>query len=97
MTAAITPSAALSVLSNSAMKTSPATAAGPGGDGAPFGSGRRPHVWTDWLLVADPGVEEELSERTCARCSASQIVPTDSLITVTALLFPRNSIRREAA
>lgn len=97
MTAAPTPTTAWSVLSSSSLESSPVTVAGPGGEGAPFGSGRGQHVWTDWLPVADPGVEEGLSERTCCTCSAEQIVPTDSLMSITALLRRTGTIRQEAA
>jgi len=63
----------------------PETVAGPGGVGAPSGSGCGQHDWTDWSPVADPRVEEDLSERNCRSCGAEQIVATDSLISVAAL------------
>ena len=94
MTTSTTPTL---VLSSSSLKSSPVTGAGPGGEGAPFGSGRGQHVWTDWLPIADPGVEEELSERTCCTCGAEQIAPTDSLISVTALPWRADTVRQEAA
>src|SRR3954466_10809096 len=77
-------------------KPSPANAAGPGGDHAPSGSGRAQHDWTDWLRVADPDVEEALSERTCLACGSDQIVPTDSLLPV-ALLGRRGAPSRGEA
>src|SRR4051812_36620287 len=86
----------LTDLSNSP-KSSPANAAGPGGDHAPSGSGRAQHDWTDWLRVADPGVEEALSERTCLACGSDQIVPTDGLLPVALLRRPGAPIRGEAA
>lgn len=94
MTTSTTPTLVLSI---SSPKLSPVTGAGPEGEGAPFGSGRGQHVWTDWLPIADPGVEEELSERTCFTCGAEQIAPTDSLISVTALPWRADTVRQEAA
>lgn len=97
MTAAYASAEALVVASTALPQSSPATAAGPGGEGAPFGSGRGQHAWTDWLSIDGPGVEEELSERVCRSCGTTQIAPTDSLVSVTALRPRRTTIRREAA
>ena len=77
----------------------PETVAGPGGvGGAPSGSGRGQHDWTDWALVVDTGVDEDVSERNCRSCGTEQVAPTESLISVAALR-PRSStmIRRVAA
>ena len=63
----------------------PETVAGPGGVDAPSGSGRGQHDWTDWAQVMDPGVDEDVSERTCRSCAAEQVAPTESLISVAAL------------
>lgn len=98
MTTALTPTTASSVLSSSSLESSPVTVAGAGGEGAPFGSGRGQHVWTDWFpVVVDPGLEEGLSERTCCNCGVDQIAPTDSLISVRALPQRSGTIRQEAA
>ena len=80
-------------------RTFPETVAGPGGvGGAPSGSGRGQHDWTDWTPITDPGVDEDLSERNCRSCGAEQVATTECLISVAALR-PRSStmIRRVAA
>ena len=72
-------------ISGLSSKTFPETVAGPGGVGAPSGSGRGQHDWTDWTPITDPGVDEDLSERNCRSCGAEQIAATESLISVAAL------------
>lgn len=74
------------------------TVAGPGGVGAPSGSGRGQHDWTDWTPITDPGVDEDLSERNCRSCGDEQVASTDSLISVAALRpWSTAMIRRVAA
>lgn len=80
-------------------RTFPETVAGPGGvGGAPSGSGRGQHDWTDWALVTDTGVDEDVSARNCRLCGAEQVAPTESLISIAALR-PRSipTIRGAAA
>jgi len=83
-------------ISGPSSKTFPETVAGPGGVGAPSGSGRGEHEWSDWTTITSPGVDEDLSERTCRSRGAEQVAATESLISVAALR-PESTARFEGA
>lgn len=86
------------ILSNrvvTTLQTFPVAGAEPGGDHAPSGLGRRQHDWTDWSEIDDPDVDD-LSERVCLACGASEIAPTECLLP-TVLLRRATITTREAA
>lgn len=83
--------------SRSVCESFPFNAAGPGGDGAPFGSGRVQRDGTRRSTTADADDGEDVSVRRYVACGAEHTVPSGSPGRVSRLGVLRKSARAGVA